>query len=344
MGMSVTDSFTIPEAKYGLHYVEFYRESRPDEKAVVLQFNVKPRLEIIPPQAAPGAKVTVKGTGFPAGGGGAVSYDGKATDIAIVTSEAGTFTAEFTVPNTIAGEHKFVANSPKLFNDSASVTMKVIPAVSIDPKQPDIGAEATITGTGFAASSVVQIKYDSKSVADSPTTDENGSFSYTFKVPDSSAKTHKVTAEDGAGNSILLNLSLESTPPSKTTPVSPRAERFGWLGDETVTFTWTTVTDISGITYTIEVAEDLNFFPLKPGMKKVGLTQPNCTMAMKAGTYYWRVRSVDGAGNESEWAISPYAFNVGFFSTWVLVIAGLVCLLIFILLLRAFFRRLREYY
>jgi hypothetical protein len=79
-------------------------------------------------------------------------------------------------------------------------------------------------------------------------------------------------------------------------------------------------------------------------MKKTGLTQPTCTLPIKAGTYYWRVKAIDGAGNEGEWAISPYAFNVGFFSIWILVIGGVVCLLIFVLLIRAFFHRLREYY
>jgi hypothetical protein len=343
--MSVTDSFTVPEAKYGIYYVEFYRDSRPDEKPVVLQFNVKPRLEVIPPQAVPGAKVTVKGTGFPAGDDGSISYDGKTTDLKIETNDVGTFNAEFVVPDTIAGDHKFVANSAKLFTDSASATMKVVPGISIDPQKPDIGTDATVTGKGFAAKSVVQIKYDSTSVADSPTTDDNGIFSYTFKVPDSSNKTHKVTAEDGAGNSITLSLALETAPPSKPTPVSPKAERFGWLGgNEAITFSWTPVSDVSGVTYNIEVGENLTFFPLKPGMKKTGLTEPNCTLNINAGTYYWRVQAVDGAGNESEWTMSPYAFNVGFFSTWLLVVAGLVCLLIFILLLRAFFRRLREYY
>jgi hypothetical protein len=338
---TVTDSFTIPEARYGDNYVQFMRWGRED--SVNLKFTVKPSLEIIPAQASPGATVTVKGTGFPASGTGTVTFDGQTTDISIASNEVGTFSAEFVVPNTIAGEHKFVANSPQLLMDSATANMKVISAVTMNPQHPDVGADVEVAGRGFAAKSIVQIKYDDISIANSPTTDENGNFSYTFKVPESSTKQHKITAEDGAGNNTILSLSLEGTPPPKPTPVAPKAERFGWLGDETVTFVWTPVTDISGVTYNLEVGEDLNFFPIKPGMKKTGLTDPTYTMDIKVGTYYWRIQAVDGVGNEGEWSISPYAFNVGFLSNWMLIVGGIVCLIVFILLIRAFFRRLRDY-
>jgi hypothetical protein len=338
----VTDSFTIPEAKYGENYVQFVREYRPDD-VVNLKFTVKPGMEIIPAQAAPGTTVTVKCIGFPASGTGTVTFDGQTTNISIAPNEIGTFSAEFVVPNTMAGEHKFVANSPQLLMDSATASMKVIPAVNMNPQHPEVGADVVVTGRGFAANSIVQIKYDNVSIANSPTTNENGGFSYTFKVPESSTKQHNITAEDEAGNSTILNLSLEGTPPPKPTPIAPKAERFGWLGDETVTFAWTPVTDISGVTYNIEVGEDLNFFPIKPGMKKTGLTEPTCTMNINVGTYYWRVQAIDGVGNEGEWAISPYAFNVGFLSNWMLIAGGIVCLIVFILLIRAFFRRLRDY-
>ncbi len=341
-GYSVTDSFTIPEAQYGNHYIQFWRYNRDD--AVNFQFTVRPKLEVMPQQAAPGTIIKVKGTGFPLDGEGTVTFDGKATTIQVAPGANGTFLADFIMPVTIAGDHKFVANSPKVFTDVLTAMVKVVPVITMEPKQPEIGAEVKITGAGFAAKSIMKLKYDNVSIANSPTTAEDGSFVYTFKVPDSSAKDHKITAEDGAGNSAVWSLALEGKAPPKPTPMSPKNERFGWLGDQSVTFTWSAVTDLSGVTYTMEVAEDLNFFPLKPGMKKVGLTKPDCTLTVKPGTYYWRIKAIDGAGNEGEWAISPYPFFVGFFSTWMLVAGGLVCLLVFILLIRAFFRRLRDYY
>ena len=341
-GYTVTDSFTIPEAKYGVNYVRFWRYNRDD--AVNFQFDVKPKLQIIPAQAPPGAKVTVKCTGFPPGDEGVVTFDGNATAIVPVAGDTGTYSAEFTIPETIAGDHKFVANTPRLFTDIAQAYLKVTPTININPPKPDIGAEVEVTGKGFASKSSIQIKYDNVSVASSPATSETGSFTYVFKVPESSEAQHKITVQDASGNSAVWGLALEGEPPPKPSPLMPKNERFGWMGDQEVSFAWTPVSDFSGVTYTIEVGEDLTFFPLKPGMKKVGLTQPNCTLLVKPGTYYWRVRAVDGAGNEGEWAISPFPFRVGFFSVWLLVGAGVVCLAVFALLIRAFFRRLREYY
>ena len=79
-------------------------------------------------------------------------------------------------------------------------------------------------------------------------------------------------------------------------------------------------------------------------MRKTGLTGTTYSVKIEPGTYYWRVKAVDGAGNEGEWAISPYPFKVGFFSTWYLVIGGLLFLFLFIMLVRVFLRRLREYF
>jgi hypothetical protein len=338
---NITASFTIPEAKYGTNYIRLIRYGTDD--LLTYQFEVKPKLEVIPPQGAPGTVVKVKGTGFPLDGEGTVTFDGKATDIKVAPGANGTFIADFTMPATLAGDHKFVANAPKVITDVMTAMVKVVPVITMEPKQPQIGSEVKITGAGFAAKSVVKLKYDNANIANSPTTGEDGNFIFTFKVPESSTKDHKVTAEDAVGNSGVWSLSLEGKAPPKPAPLSPKHERFGWLGDQSVTFTWQSVTDVSGVIYTVEVGDDLNFFPLKPGMKKAGLTQPNCTLTIKPGTYYWRIRATDGAGNESEWSISPFPFSVGFFSIWILVIGGIVLLVVFVLLIRAFVARLKGY-
>ncbi len=269
MGLSLIDSFVIPESRYGINYVRFYRYTRPDDTPVNLSFTVTPKIEVIPPQAPPGAKVTIKGTGFPAESGGAITFDGKPTTMEIVPNKVGTFTADFVIPATIAGDvHKFVASSPKIYSDVVVANLKVAAGVYIDPPNPDVGANVKIIGSGFAAKSPVKLKYDNTSIADAPPSDENGNFTYSFKLPESNTPDHKITVEDGAGNVFVMNLKLENTPPPKTAPLSPKGERFGWLGDQDVTFTWTPVTDASGVVYTIEVAEDLNFFPVEAGNEK----------------------------------------------------------------------------
>jgi len=339
----LTFSFTIPEASYGTNYLQFRRAQRPEDPYGFI-FNVRSDVKTSPSPTSPGSTVTVNGTGFPAGDDIKLSFDGKATDIEITTSSKGSFTADFTVTDTIAGSHSFEAAAKSTTLAKATASFEVVPGISLEPEFPGIGQEVTITGHGFAASSLVTIEYDDIAIADSPTTDEAGNFTHTFKVPETSESTHSVVASDGAGNKATFGMPLEGAAPPAPATISPTAQRFGWLGSKLVLFKWTEVADPSGITYILEIADNLNFFPLAPGMRKAGLTQPTCLVNVEPGTHYWRVKAVDGAGNESAWTLSPQPFKVGFFSTLYLVIGGFICIIIIVFVIRGFSRRVSQYY
>jgi hypothetical protein len=341
----VTVSFTIPEASYGTNYVEFLRSWRP-ESPYIFSFTVLPDIKASPASVSPGAKVTINGTGFPENKDVKLSFDGKDTKLTISTSDLGSFEAEFSIPDTIAGKHEFKATVGNMSLGDIIASLKVGPTISLEPEHPDIGAEVTMTGCGFAATSQISIKYDDVAITDSPTTDDVGNFSQTFKVPESSKADHVITATDQAGNVATYGMPLEGEAPPVPSTISPgeRQQRFGTFGAQLVTFAWTDVFDPSGVTYILEIDNDLSFFPLAPGMRKTGLTQPTCTMRLEPGTYYWRVKAVDGAGNESEWALSPYPFKVGLFSAWTIAGLIIVFLIAFIFIIRAFLRRVREYY
>ena len=338
-------TFTIPEASYGTNYIQFRRYHRPDEPYGFI-FKVLPGLELSPKSAPPGAKVTINGTGFPDEEEVALSFDGEDTGLAeVTTNNVGTFTAIFTIPDAIAGKHEFKASAEGMFGTpDPTASLQVVPAITLAPKLPEIGSEATVSGRGFAASSLITVEYDDQAVVDSPQTDELGNFTETFTVPETSESEHEITVTDGAGNTVTLNLSLEGNPPPAPATVSPQAERFGWFGSQVVAFSWTAVDDPSGITYTLEIGDNLTFFPLAPGMRKTELAQTSCLVGLEPGTYYWRVKAVDGAGNEGEWTLSPYPFRVGFFSMWYLLLGGFIFLLVFLFIIRAFFRRISEYY
>lgn len=305
-----------------------------------------PNLTVSPTNCTPQSTVTVKGTGFPAKNSDIqVMFDGVDTGMSVYTNDLGTFTGQFTVPETVAGNHQFEAYDENIsFGDAITTNLQVGPTISLQPEHPDIGSEVTVTGKGFAGKSLVSIKYDDVVVSNSPTTTDSGTFTEKFNVPDSSADNHIITATDKAGNVATYGLPLESTPPQTPGPISPAQERFGWFGSQPVLFTWSEVSDPSGITYVLEVDKSLRFFPLAPGMRKTGLTKPSTVMTLPPGTYYWRVKAIDGAGNESDWSLSPYPFQVGFFSGIYLAIGALIFIIIFIFIVRAFFRRVREYY
>ena len=344
----ITIHFIVPEAAYkaGGYLLSFYSQTVNPQggPAYSVLFKVLPGVQISPSSASPGTTVTIKGTGFAADDDIDLSLDGKAIDMDIETNELGSFTAEFTIPDAIAGTHQFKATPKRVFATEVTASLKVVPNISLEPQLPEIGGEVTVTGCGFAASSNVSVEYDGLMMANSPKTDSLGNFTYAFNIPETPEADHEILVTDGAGNTATWGLPLEGTAPEAPNTISPRGQRFGWFGSQVVAFTWTDVDDPSGVTYTLEIADNLNFFPLAAGMRKADLTQPACIATLDPGTYYWRVKAVDGAGNESQWTLSPHAFKVGFFSVAYLLIGGSICFLVFLFIIRAFFRRIKEFY
>ncbi len=339
----VSLTFTVPEAPYGKNYVQLRRTYRPEDLYGFL-FTVLPDIKAAPSPVSPGSTVSVKGTGFPTNGNIKLEFDGKDTELDITSNGLGSFSAPFIIPETTAGNHDFKAIFGGALAESAAASFNVRPTISLDPELPEIGQEVTVTGHGFAINSTTSLKFDDVAISDSPPTDDNGSFTFAFKVPETSESKHTAVVTDKAGNTAKFGMSLEGEPPPTPNPTTPIQEKNGWFGPQLVTFTWAEVSDPSGVTYVLEMGDNLYFFPLQPGMRKTGLTKPNLAVKLGPGTYYWRVKAIDGAGNESEWGLAPYPIKIGFFSSWYLVIGAIIFLVVLILIIRAFFRRIREYY
>jgi len=83
-------------------------------------------------------------------------------------------------------------------------------------------------------------------------------------------------------------------------------------------FDWEDVTDLSGVTYELQVATSDEFTASSMVVEVLGLTESEYTLTAEEALesrseeepYYWRVRAVDGAGNESGWTLGE--FSVGF--------------------------------
>ena len=125
---------------------------------------------------------------------------------------------------------------------------------------------------------------------------------------------HLITISDGVITKELV-FTMESTPPPPPAPLLPtdmsetKSEAY---------FDWEDVTDLSPpITYNLQVASDENFASIvleKQGLAKseYALTEEEKLAAVKEeAPYYWRVKAVDNASNESKWS-SPSSFHVGF--------------------------------
>jgi len=107
---------------------------------------------------------------------------------------------------------------------------------------------------------------------------------------------------------------MESEPPEVPALLSP-ADNFKIEAE--ILFDWEDVEDDSGVTYTFQIASDKNFNSIV--LEKEDLTsseyalpeETNLEAAKKDAPYYWQVKAVDGASNESEWT-TPRSFYSGF--------------------------------
>ncbi len=97
--------------------------------------------------------------------------------------------------------------------------------------------------------------------------------------------------------------------PDRPSPIQP--ENSAFASDITPTFDWADVTDISGVTYCLQIDDSADFSSLV--LDKTGLVASQYTLAdnetLTETTFYWRVRAVDGAQNGSGWT-DPWTVTI----------------------------------
>ncbi len=113
----------------------------------------------------------------------------------------------------------------------------------------------------------------------------------------------RVTTMDGAGNmsgwtaarSFTIDTELPPVP-ALVTPANGKA-----ITDSTPYLDWSDAMDPSGVHYELQVDNDSVFTSPEFGRTWVNASSCVVTTVLADGTYYWRVRAVDGAGNASGW-------------------------------------------
>jgi hypothetical protein len=361
--LAVTSSFPIPEAPAGLYYVGFIRLGR--DEPTIFSFTVVSHLSVLPLSTSPGGNVTINGTGLPSESVAPITLDGNAINTNGITNKNGTFIIDFSVPNITAGEHVISATSSKVTSPITPATILVIPTISANPPIPQAGNSVTITGRGFAPKVLVSIIFNDIVMTNSPSTDDTGSFTYNFTLPQSANSGSKFTAKDASGNTaVFAGGSKIITPPptsppsstqpptlipgtpaittmAKPTPKEPGEESFGLFGAQPVKFKWTQATSFAPntITYILEVSDNAQFSPIKKGMRAANITQTSFTLNLQPGKYYWRVKAVNANGVESDWAYSRYSFKVGKVPLWLLIVGILACIVVLFILVRSLLRR-----
>ena len=302
-----TYSFTIPGSTAGKHKVAARNAVGHSAEA---EFEVLPSLTLNATSAAAGDILAVSGSGF--GSRRNIDVYFNYDEVAYAkTDEFGNFkVALFNVPAMASGAYDVTAKDKDGNKGKAAFT--IIAGARLDKTVANIGAEVTISGTGFTVGGTITIKYDDVAIA-KITADSNGAFRAVFRVPASKYGNHVLTVSDGI-NTKQLAFAIESEAPPIPTPLLPsdgsevKAEAY---------FDWDDVDDPSlPITYCFQVAPDRDFTAIvlekRLTVSEYTLTKAEKLAAVKKESpYYWRVKAIDSAANESEWS-EPNSFYVGF--------------------------------
>lgn len=332
-------SFEVPPSAKGKYKIDAYGRYTSATTINDKYFTISPKVTLTPAEGHVGTSLSVSGSGF--AGSKSVTIKYNATQIATTTSNSkGSFSASFSAPKGLYGEHTVTARDALANKASANFTT-VRPKVMLTPSEGYVGISVTFSGEDFAPNQAVTIKYNDIQIA-TTTSDSKGCLTATFSAPESMHGNHTVTAADALGNTGSADFVMESNPPAKPTPSSPaNGSRIGFIGSHAPAFRWTAVTDPSGLSYKLQVASDQGFVSLVvPEIS--GLTEASYTLpegqALPYGIYYWRVKAIDGAQNDSGWT-AAYSFQSGLLPTWafiviIIVIVVLIAALVYLLSIR----------
>ena len=319
-------AFEAPLSAAGNHPVTITSSAAP---APASDFRIIPSIEIDISQGPPGATVTVNGTGFGSNEANiTLTYAGQELPSSVTADGQGTFTAPVAIPSSTSGIHRLQAAGP-LTGQAVrpEQSFEVTPALTLSEPVGNIGSNLAVTGRGFEANKDLNISYDDTRTA-SVTTDVSGSFQAEFTVPGSRHGEHQVQASDASGNRIGATLLVEDTPPPVPALLSPKdGDKGGLFGGFTPTQKWTEVEDPSGVSYSLVVSRDPDFLDVV--LEREGLEAPTYALteeeALSRGKYYWRVKAVDQAFNESLWS-EEFVVQSGIIPIWVIPLVVVLCL------------------
>jgi hypothetical protein len=326
-------SFSIPSSSRGGHEIRAYGAMTNESNIQSVSFSVSPGMKIEPVSGYLGGAIYVgdslyvSGVGFDANETGIkVTYDGALAVSDITADTKGSWSGILSVPSSSKGEHIIDASGEVTrASDIQDSIVIVSPKVELNPSTSvAIGTDVTIHGTGFAPNQVITISYDGAKIASNSATDAKGIFTTSFKIPQGKAGDHTVTVTDPTAAVFSVNLSVESSPPPTPNLISPEAgSEFGSFGKTPVTFRWSAVEDPSGVYYLLEISPSSDFAGTV--IRKESLAATEYTLsddeALTKGNYYWRVRAVDGAGNQSDWT-NGQLFRIGGFDWWLILLAA----------------------
>jgi hypothetical protein len=321
-------TFLVPNSIKGVHTIDASGASTKADEIPDVTFIVSSAVRIKPNSGYVGDSITIDGCGFGGSESGiTVTFDGSVVKSDIAANREGCWTTSLAIPASTGGSHFIDAYSASTAaGDVADAKLAILSKMAIEPAEGYVGCDIVVNGTGFGADKELTIKYDNVAVATKLVTDAKGNFQASLKAPKSLGGKHNVTAADVGGASASAVFTMETTPPSLPQIVSPKdGSRVGLFDRVTPTFEWAGVSDPSGVYYSLQVSSQKDF--ATTALSKEDLVEPKYTLiddeALLRGKYYWRIKAIDGAGNDSGWT-TPILVKVGLMPLWAFILVVVV--------------------
>jgi hypothetical protein len=317
-------SFTVPNSTKGGHTIDASGASTSADDVPDLTFIVSSAVAVNPASGGAGDAVTVTGCGFGGNESGiSITLDGNVIKSNINANNEGCWDSSMTIPETVGGNHIVDAyGASTTASEVADAKITVLSKMTLEPTEGNVGGTIAVDGTGFGAGRELILKYDSTELATKFSTDDKGNFQASLVAPKSQGGNHNITATDASGATATAVFVMESTPPPVPQIMSPKEKsRIGLFDNIRPTFEWSAVTDPSGVNYSLQVSSQSDFATTL--VSKDNLVDSKYTLAedeaLSRGTYYWRVKAIDGASNDSGWTQS-IEFKAGLMPLWAFII------------------------
>jgi len=320
-------SFIVPPSPGGNHSVGIRRAGRPEAADIgaTQGFQIHSGIILEYPEGPPGNTLQILGSGFGSSEQNiSLVFDSIPLISGLSADSIGSFQTSFVIPPSGAGSHLIQAFSPfSVASVNPQQHFMVTPMVSLSEQEGSVGQKLLVVGQGFTPEDTVSLNYDDTSLT-SVLSDSTGSFRIELQVPESTRGDHVLRLVDEGGNKQQAVFNVEDIPPPSPSLREPDdGTRGGILEGFQPDMNWSPVNDPSGVRYLLQMSTDRDFDNLI--LEKSNLENPRFKFTeedkLPKGTYFWRVKAIDQASNESVWSNS-YQLKSGLIPLWLLFILG----------------------
>ena len=347
-------SLLVPTTIKGEHRIGASGSITTETEIGSIVFIVGPAAKIAPLNGPPGTEISAEGFGFRVGEDGiTIAFDDEIIVCNIVGASDGSWQSKAQIPPSTKGNHKITVYGSSFtpIGTIPDFDFEVVPHLHLDPSAGNTGNKITVKGTGFSANESINITFDNATVETEILTNNIGSFSTTFLVPQLKGKDNIVSASGNQGNSAKSIFTSNKPAPATPQLESPEPNAsimifnsfvdvinstFIYAGrliqrtdnnqhpypQPQISFVWSQSSHSEGHEYILQIAPQSDFS--YPTMIRSNLSNPRYIMSksdvLPPGTYYWRVKALDSTGNESQWS-DVWNFKVTTMSDSVLILS-----------------------